>query len=121
MPAWADSDGIVPPVEGTGAPTLLDRVRKRLAADFGEGRVDAVEQELRQVLGCDPGDWLARGFFTRHAARFRLQMYGLLATDVLNPSDVDQAAEYRAEWRADERRWFREGKLTRPGRYEDQS
>lgn len=44
-----------------------------------------------------------------------LQRAGLLAFDVLSKKDVEKAIDNRAEWRADERRWCREGKLTKPG------
>lgn len=44
-----------------------------------------------------------------------LQRAGLLAEDVLAAKDVDVAITDRAEWRADERRWVREGKLPQPG------
>lgn len=44
-----------------------------------------------------------------------LQRAGLLAADVLAAKDVDKAIADRAEWRADERRWVREGKLPQPG------
>jgi len=44
-----------------------------------------------------------------------LQHAGLLAADVLAARDLDKAIADRAEWRADERRWCREGKLPRPG------
>ena len=44
-----------------------------------------------------------------------LQKAGLLAADVLAAKDVDKAIADRAEWRADERRWCREGKLPQPG------
>lgn len=44
-----------------------------------------------------------------------LQRAGLLAADVLPAKDVDKAIANRADWRADERRWCREGKLPRPG------
>ena len=44
-----------------------------------------------------------------------LQKAGLLAADVLAAKDVDKAIADRAEWRADERRWCREGKLPKPG------
>jgi hypothetical protein len=47
-----------------------------------------------------------------------LQKAGLLAADVLNAKDVDKAIADRAEWRADERRWCREGKLPQPGWWE---
>ena len=38
-----------------------------------------------------------------------LQKAGLLAANVLNAKDLDKAIADRAEWRADERRWCREG------------
>jgi len=44
-----------------------------------------------------------------------LQKAGLLAADVLAAKDVDKAIADRAKWRADERRWVREGKLPQPG------
>lgn len=44
-----------------------------------------------------------------------LQRAGLLSADVLAGKDVEKAITDRAEWRADERRWCREGKLPRPG------
>ncbi len=45
-----------------------------------------------------------------------LQSAGLLAADVLSSTqDVNKAIADRAEWRADERRWVREGKLPQPG------
>jgi len=43
------------------------------------------------------------------------QRTGLLAADVLAAKDIEKAIADRAEWRADERRWCREGKLPRPG------
>lgn len=44
-----------------------------------------------------------------------LQQARLLAADVLATKDVDKTIADRAEWRADERRWCREGRLPRPG------
>lgn len=44
-----------------------------------------------------------------------LQKEGLLATDVLARKDAEKAIADRAEWRSDERRWCREGKLPKPG------
>jgi hypothetical protein len=44
-----------------------------------------------------------------------LQKAGILAHDVLAAKDVDKAIADRAEWRADERRWCRQGVLPRPG------
>lgn len=44
-----------------------------------------------------------------------LQKAGLLAADVLSGDDVDRAISDRAEWRRDDRRWCRDGKLPNPG------
>jgi hypothetical protein len=44
-----------------------------------------------------------------------LQRAGLLAGNVLATKDVEKAIADRAQWRADERHWCREGKLPRPG------
>ena len=44
-----------------------------------------------------------------------LQKAGVLAADVLAAKDLDKAIADRAEWRADERRWVREGKLPQCG------
>jgi hypothetical protein len=44
-----------------------------------------------------------------------LQKVGLLAAEVIAKKDVEKAISDRAEWRADERRWCREGKLPQPG------
>ena len=44
-----------------------------------------------------------------------LQKAGLLAADVLSKKDVDKAIADRAQWRSDERRWCRDGKLPQPG------
>lgn len=47
-----------------------------------------------------------------------IQKAGLLAADVLATKDLDKAIADRAEWRSDERRWVREGKLPQPGWWE---
>ena len=44
-----------------------------------------------------------------------LQKAGILARDVLAAKDVEKAIADRAEWRADERRWCRQGVLPQPG------
>jgi SAM-dependent methyltransferase len=44
-----------------------------------------------------------------------LQKAGILARDVLAAKDLDKAIADRAEWRADERRWCRQGVLPQPG------
>ena len=44
-----------------------------------------------------------------------IQRAGLLAADPLAAKDIEPALADRAAWRADERRWVREGKLPRLG------
>ena len=44
-----------------------------------------------------------------------LQLAGVLASDVLRAADAKKALADRACWRADERRWVRDGKLPRCG------
>lgn len=44
-----------------------------------------------------------------------LQLAGALASDVLKTADAKKALVDRARWRADERRWVRDGKLPRCG------
>jgi len=44
-----------------------------------------------------------------------LQKAGLLASDAIAKKDLEKAIADRAEWRADERRWCREGKLQKCG------
>jgi len=44
-----------------------------------------------------------------------LQLAGVLASDVLKPADAKKALADRTRWRADERRWVRDGKLPRCG------
>ncbi len=50
-----------------------------------------------------------------------LQKAGVLAADVLAAKDIDKAIADRAEWRADERRWVREGKLPQCGWWPEQN
>jgi len=49
-----------------------------------------------------------------------LQLAGVLVSDVLKLSDARKALTDRARWRADERRWVRDGKLPRCGWMEEQ-
>jgi len=49
-----------------------------------------------------------------------LQLAGVLASDVLKTADAKKALADRARWRADERRWVREGKLPRCGWMDEQ-
>ncbi len=71
VPDWADRDGIIPITEGTAEPTLLVRVRERIAADFGVARVSAVEREFEEITGKPLATWLGSDFFKRHISQFR--------------------------------------------------
>lgn len=82
---WTSRDGIVPP-PGTQESFLLQE--QRYDPDINDGvRVNIAP----------------------------LQKAGVLAAEVIAKKDVEKAISDRAEWRADERRWCREGKLPRPG------
>ena len=50
-----------------------------------------------------------------------LQKAGVLAHDVLDAKDLDRVIADRAESRADERRWVRQGILPQPGWWPDHS
>jgi hypothetical protein len=71
VPTWADQDGIIPLTEGTGEPTLLARVRARLAEDFAPDRAGAVEREFQEITGKSLALWLASDFFKRHISQFK--------------------------------------------------
>ncbi|WP_447972363.1 hypothetical protein [Nitrospira sp. Kam-Ns4a] len=71
LPSWADPDGIIPLTEGAGEPTLHERVRERIAEDFGAARVHAIEQEFDEIMGKPLGSWLSTEFFPRHVSRFK--------------------------------------------------
>ncbi len=70
-PAWADRDGIIALTEGTAEPTLLARIRERLAVDFGTERASTIEREFGEIVGKSLGAWLASDLFPRHISQFR--------------------------------------------------
>ncbi|NPV28414.1 MAG: BREX-1 system adenine-specific DNA-methyltransferase PglX [Firmicutes bacterium] len=71
VPEWAEPDGIIPLTEGAGKPTLIERVRERIAADFGEERVSAIEREFAEIMGKPLEEWLAKDFFKHHTSQFK--------------------------------------------------
>ena len=71
VPDWADPDGIIPLTEGVGEPTLYDRVRDRIAADFPGGNVTAIEAEFAEIMGKPLEQWLAADFFKHHTSQFK--------------------------------------------------
>jgi hypothetical protein len=124
----------------TAAAIALDRVQEMEA--FVAGLRTVEEQgftcdELAKILAKEPLDrWSGDGFLSpvstdellhgeqawrvdiNDGVRVNiapLQLAGLLASDVLKVADARKAIADRARWRADERRWVREGKLPRCG------
>ena len=89
VPEWADKDGIIPITDHSGEKTLFERVRDRIESEFGENRIDAIEQEFSDILynatcketeikGKKPpkkklslSEWLDREFFKRHTSQFK--------------------------------------------------
>lgn len=67
----ADPDGIIPLTEGVGEPTLHDRVRERIAADFPGGSVTAIEAEFAEIMGKPLAQWLTHDFFKHHTSQFK--------------------------------------------------
>jgi hypothetical protein len=102
-------------IEGFASP-VLDRVAGKESLDkwtSRDGRSRAPETRdafLAQERRYEPN--LNDGVRVNVAP---LQRAGLLAMDVLAAKDLEKAIADRAEWRADERRWGRHGKLPQPG------
>ncbi len=71
VPAWADSDGIIPLVPGTGKATVAEQVRARLRAEDGDLGVQQIEALLTELTGLSLEEWLRRKFFSRHVSQFK--------------------------------------------------
>lgn len=71
LPDWADDDGIIPLTGGMGEATLLDRIRKRFGADFGEEKEASIESEFTNIVGEPLEWWLEEDFFARHVKQFK--------------------------------------------------
>ena len=71
VPAWADSDGIIPLLPGTGERTLADRLRERLRDEDGNLGAQQAEALLAELTGRSLEEWLRRDFFTRHVRQFK--------------------------------------------------
>ncbi len=71
VPEWADHDGIIPLVAGTGQPTLAERLRERLRAEDGEAGAQRTEALLEELTGARLDDWLRRQFYPRHVRQFK--------------------------------------------------
>jgi len=89
VPEWADQDGIIPITEHTGERTLLERIRDRIASEFGEDKIASIETEFSDILynaACKEAEikdkkpprkritlskWLEKEFFKRHISQFK--------------------------------------------------
>ena len=71
LPDWADDDGIIPLTDGLVETTLLDRIRKRFAADFGEDKEASIESEFANIMGKTLERWLDEDFFAQHVKQFK--------------------------------------------------
>ncbi len=71
VPAWADADGIIPLTGDTDEPTLLDRVRERIPAEFEGGDGLAIEREFAEIMGRSLETWLTTKFFSHHTRQFK--------------------------------------------------
>lgn len=70
-PDLVDEDGIIPLVPCADQPTAEQRLRMRLERQFGEEGAAKSEQEFRQWVGRDIGEWLRKDFFKRHIQQFK--------------------------------------------------
>lgn len=71
VPEWVVPDGIIPLTEGAASPTLLARVRERLAAEFPGGEPAALEREFQELMGESLEAWLGQSFFKHHTSQFK--------------------------------------------------
>ncbi len=71
VPEWADSDGIIPLLAGSGETPLAERVRERLRAEDGALGAQQAEALLAELTGRSLEEWLRRDFFPRHVRQFK--------------------------------------------------
>ena len=71
IPDWADEDGIIPLTDGTSEQRLVDRVRKRIAAEFEGGDVVVIEREFVEIMGKPLDQWMETEFFKHHLKQFK--------------------------------------------------
>lgn len=68
VPDWADADGVIPLTDNTSEQSLFERVRDRLAAEFGNGNT---EREFEEIMGKPLSQWLVTDFFRTHISQFK--------------------------------------------------
>jgi hypothetical protein len=86
VPAWADSDGIIPLVSGTGKATLAEQLRARLRAEDGELGAQQTEALLAELMNMSLEEWVRKRFFPRHVSQFKSRpiAWHLMSTPVNN-------------------------------------
>jgi len=67
----ADQDGILPLVEGTGQPTVLEKLRGRLEVAFGADIAFQWEDDAGRVLGKSVDRWLEGDFIQWHTKLYK--------------------------------------------------
>jgi len=71
VPDWADDDGIIPMMEGTEELTLYQRLRGRIAANYGDDQVSSQENAFAEVMGKPLQEWVRKDFFRHHISQFK--------------------------------------------------
>ena len=71
VPDWADGDGIISLTEGTDETKLYQRIRERLAADYGNERVSSEENTFEEIMGKPLSEWVRKDFFRHHISQFK--------------------------------------------------
>ena len=68
---WAELSGIIPLTTVASSRPMIERLRDRLAYDFGSDRVGAIEREFEEILGKPLAAWLESDFFKHHISHFK--------------------------------------------------
>lgn len=71
IPEWADKDGIIPLMEGSGEANLYRRLRGRLAADYGDEQASFEENAFEKVMGKPLQEWVQKDFLRNHISQFK--------------------------------------------------
>jgi len=71
VPDWADQDGIISLIPGTGEATLAEQLRMRLRAEDGELGAQQTEALLAELMNMSLEEWLRKRFFSRHVSQFK--------------------------------------------------
>lgn len=86
IPDWANCDGIIQLVSGTGKATLAEQLRARLRAEDGELGAQQTEALLAELMNMSLEEWVRKRFFPRHVSQFKYRpiAWHLVSTPVNN-------------------------------------